>query len=231
MRHKNGAVVVDGRSAGAAEDASVAPEPAARRKPPGVGWVSEHQIVAGAIFGFGWGVIMRAWMRFIALNPEFSWEGTFFIVGASTIVGALLGLARRRRAAGGVGWWRTTVLSLGLLGAGGAVMWPSVMLGALGLGIRRWFPLRVALILAAVGAQVPVLQAVIEENWRMSGIEAVIAVAWYAPLLAVDAWAFSVVFAPAAEHAPPAGWLRRGAFAVPILLMLAGSVLVMGVSG
>jgi hypothetical protein len=145
-------------------------------------------------------------------------------------VGALLGLARWRRAAGGVGWWRSTVLSLGLLGAGGAVMWPSVVLGAIALGLRRWLALRVALLLAAIGAQVPVMQSVIAENWRMSGIEAAIAVAWYVPMITIEAWAFSVVFMPAAEHAPAPGRLRQVAFALPILLTVADSALVIGAS-
>ena len=190
--------------------------------------MTRRSIIAGLLIGLAWGVAMRFWMRFIAVRPEFSVGGTVFILAASVIVGTLLGLARWRRSSGGVGWWRLNVLSLGLLGVGGAVMWPSVMLGAVAMGLRRWPALRVALLVAAAGVQIPVLQDVIEENWRMSWVAATVAVVWYVPLIALEAWGFSVVVAPAAPHAPAVGPLRRVAFAAPVVFMVAMSVLVMG---
>jgi hypothetical protein len=47
---------------------------------------------------------MRGWMRFISTNPDFPWVGTGFVLGASTIVGTMLGLAFLRRESGGGGW-------------------------------------------------------------------------------------------------------------------------------
>ncbi len=99
--------------------------------------LSLRMTLSGAGIGLLWGVVLRLWMRFIAVTPEFSASGTGFILGASLIVGAALGWARYRRQAGGRGWWRLTMLSLLLLGAGGAVMWPSVVLGAVAIGRRR----------------------------------------------------------------------------------------------
>lgn len=157
---------------------------------------SDHPVIVGASAGLLWGILMRLWMRFISTSPEFSWSGTLFIVGASVIVGSLLGLARRRRAIGGVGWWRSSILSLLLLGAGGAVMWPSVIAGAVAFGRPRPRWLRVGLAIVAVSVQAMVLRAVFEDNRMMSGLAEVAAVAWYVPLITVEAWGFSVVFAP-----------------------------------
>jgi hypothetical protein len=187
-----------------------------------------RHVAAGALAGLAWGVAMRAWMRFITTDPEFSWSGTLFIVGASTIVGALLGCAWRRRRAGGIGWWRFSILALFLLGAGGAVMWPSVVLGGFALGRLRSIQIRIAAGLVAVAAQVPVVADNVAQNPMLSGFEPWIAAAWYAPMLAAEAWGFSVAFSPAAEGAPRPGMVRRTAFAVPLVVMSALATMVVG---
>ncbi len=194
-------------------------------------WAQRRPLAAGLMIGLAWGVAMRAWMRFISPDPEFTWSGTLFILGAGAIVGALLGLARRRRRDGGLGWWRMSALSLGLLGAGGAVMWPSVVLGGIGFGRPgpRW--MRVGLLVAAAGAQVPVMQSVIAGNWRMSTAGAVVATIWYAPMLALEAWGFSVVFAPAAAGTPIPGRLKRAVMAVPLAVVVTGGLLTIGLPG
>ena len=171
--------------------------------------IESRPIVAGALLGFMWGVVLRAWMRFISSSPEFSWSGTVFILLAATIVGATLGLARKRRNAGGVGWWRTSIVSLMLLGAGGAVMWPSVVFGAAAIARRRPVWLRSLLAVAAVGAQVPVVQESILGGSNLSAVGSVLAVGWYVPMLAIEAWAFSVVFAPAIDGAPVPSKVQR----------------------
>ncbi|HSJ26722.1 MAG TPA: hypothetical protein VLB67_00810 [Acidimicrobiia bacterium] len=158
-------------------------------------------VLAGAVAGAVWGVLMRMWMRYISPSPEFSWSGTLFILGASTIVGAILGLAWRRRSVGGAGWWRLSLASLLLLGAGGAVMWPSVVLGALAFGRPRPSWMRVVLGTAAAAAQIPVIGS-IADNWRFGIGDVVLATAWYAPMLVFEAWAFSVIFAPSDARVP-----------------------------
>jgi hypothetical protein len=194
-------------------------------------WAHRWPVVAGAGIGLAWAVSMRAWMRFITTDPEFTWGGTLAILGASTVVGALLGLARLRRRAGGAGWWRLSGLSLGLLGAGGAVMWPSAVLGAMALGRPRPSWIRVLLGLAAVAAQVPVLGDAVFANPGLSGLESAAAVAWYTPMITLQAWAFSVVFAPLAEAAPVAGPLKRVALVTPAAAMVLGAALVAGLPG
>lgn len=154
-----------------------------------------HPILIGAGAGLAWGIAMRAWMRFIAAQPEFTWSGTLFILVAATITGTILGLAWHRRAIGGVGWWRLAALSLMLLGAGGAVMWPAVILGGMALGRpwHRW--IRVALGVLAAGSQVPVVIG-IADNWKFGFTQIVVATILYVPLLSLEVWAFSVVFRP-----------------------------------
>ncbi len=187
-----------------------------------------HPVVAGAVLGTIWGVVMRLWMRYISTDPEFSWGGTIGIVVVSAFAGAMLGLARQRRARGGAGWWRLSMLALLPMGAGGSVMWPAVVLGAIGLGRPRPRWLRVALIAGAIATQVPVINEAAFENWRLGTGQAVAATLWYLPLLAVDMWAFSVAFAPAMEGAPALTRGRKTALAVPIVGMVVFAAIATG---
>ena len=60
----------------------------------------------GCSDGLTLGIMARAWMRLISENPEFTWNGTIFIVGGFTVFGftqSVVAVARRRaRAAMGV---------------------------------------------------------------------------------------------------------------------------------
>lgn len=161
-----------------------------------------HPILAGAGIGLGWGIAMRLWMRFISTSPEFSWGGTLMILGVSAVVGALLGFARLRRWRRGIGWWRFTALSLLLLGAAGAAMWPAVILGGIALGRRRPAWLVSLLGAAALATQWPVIADNILDNSTMGVAEQVVGVVWYFPMLALQTWGFSVAFAPSLAEAP-----------------------------
>lgn len=168
---------------------------------------SRRLILIGSGVGLAWGIAMRGWMRFITAQPEFTWSGTLFILGAATITGTVLGLAWHRRAAGGTGWWRLSVLSLALLGAGGAVMWPAVIFGAIALG-RPWKTwIRVTLGALAAASQIPVVIG-IADNWKFGVIQIVIATIAYLPLLFLEVWAFSVVFRPSLTGQPTPRLLR-----------------------
>lgn len=193
-------------------------------------WAKRHPVVAGAGIGLVWGAVMRAWMRYITGEPEFSWSGTLFILGASVIVGGTLGFARLRRSRGGAGWWRLSLLSLVLLGAGGSVMWPAVVPGAIAIGRPRPTWMRVGLGAGALATQIPVVTEIFG-NWRLSTVQAVIAVIWYVPMLAIEAWAFSVVFAPQPAEAPMPGRVRRVLVAVPVVAVAGVAVLAGGIPG
>lgn len=179
------------------------------REAPPISVIRRHPIVAGAVLGLSWGVAMRAWMRFISASPEFSWEGTLFILGASVICGTVLGLAWYRRSVGGAGWWRLSFGILILLGAGGAVMWPAVAMGALAIGRPRPSWMRALLGAGALASQIPVIGE-IADNWRLDLGDVVLASVWYAPMLAVEMWAFSVAFRPAIDGRRPSARVRYG---------------------
>lgn len=189
-----------------------------------------HPIMLGALVGFLWGVSMRLWMRFISTDPEFSWSGTIFIIGGSVFVGSILGVAWWRRAAGGVGWWRSSILSLLLLGAGGSVMWPTVILWAAAIGRRRPWWLVAPLAVGGVVAQVPVLNDALVGNWRFGTTEMIVAGVWYAPMLALEAWAFSVVFGRGLSEVAPKR-LKLALTIIPVVAVSAMAVVLVGLPG
>lgn len=94
-------------------------------------------IPLGALAGCALGVAARVWMRWISTEPEFSWGGTIGIVASFGVFGAAqsaAAIARRRCVRpSAVAWARAAaaLLSLGLFGAAGAVMLPTVLFGSL----------------------------------------------------------------------------------------------------
>lgn len=120
---------------------------------------NRHPIISGALGGLLWGVLMRLWMRFVSTDPEFTWSGTGFILGAALIAGLGLGsayaLSRKTRA----GWWRLFGLSVILLGGGaGIIMIPGVILGGLAFARRNWpKAVRVSLWVVASGGTIALI--------------------------------------------------------------------------
>ena len=107
----------------------------------------------GLAAGLAYGVCLRAWMRLVSTDPEFSWGGSGYIAGAFAVLGAMAGLvtAGRHR-----GWRRRLlasrivgiVLSLGCFVAAGTLMFPTIVPGALGWARSDWpRPVRVGLVL------------------------------------------------------------------------------------
>jgi hypothetical protein len=138
---------------------------------------------------------MRAWMRFITSDPEFTWGGTLFIVGATTLAGAMTGIAysRWQRARGN--WWRLLALSFLPLGAAaGAAMLPSFVLGGLAWGAKHW-PLWVRILLGVGAAAWQVVGFFGALDELPSGREAV-ASALYLLFLGIETWAFSIMARP-----------------------------------
>lgn len=131
-------------------------------------------LAGGAGAGLMWGVAIRAWMRLIAEDPDFSWSGTIFILMASVLAGfgaALAATARRNgwrfgRAASVIGG----VLFLGLGMGAGIILLVSVILIGVAIGRPRiTLPLR--LLVAALAAKVALL---------MVGLDLPVAVAVWA---------------------------------------------------
>jgi hypothetical protein len=188
-------------------------------------------VLAGLAIGALWGVAIRLWMRFITTSPEFSWSGTLMIIGFSAAAGGVLALARFRRKAGGTGWWRASILSLVFLGGAGSVMWSSVLLGGIFFGRPgpKW--LRWAAAAGAVALQIPTVQDVVLANPRLDTVESVIAIVWYAALVTVEAWGFSIAFAPVEVTAPVPGKLKKVVMTLPFVALLALAVVGSGVLG
>ena len=81
-----------------------------------------------------------------------------------------------------------------------------------------------------MGSQWRVLDGILD-NWRLDSWESAIAVAWYLPMLAIVAWAFSVAFAPAPEGTPVARGLRRAIIGIGVGGVAVVAVTVVGFAG
>jgi hypothetical protein len=156
------------------------------------------------VAGFAWGVVIRVWMRYISTNPEFTWSGTGYIIGAATVVGGLAGFGYRRWRLGRGNWWRMSGLSLLLLGmAAGSIMIPSVLAGGLGIGRKTWNRwLRGLLLTLAVGFQAWLF---LQDPNDFPPGRLVPALAWYFALLGVEMWAASIPFRPSRSDVPGSG--------------------------
>ncbi len=85
-------------------------------------------LAAGLLGGALWGVVARVFMRLLSDDPQFSWEGTLGIIGASAVAGALVGLVHGARVTGRSQWWRLAALPALLLFAGpGSLLVPAVV--------------------------------------------------------------------------------------------------------
>lgn len=158
--------------------------------------VARHPLVfvaacttAGAVLG----VIARVWMRWISVDPEFSWSGTLAIVTGFTVFAAAqaatavvrirssrpAGIAAMRLAA--------AVLSGGLFGAAGAVMLPTVVFGSIATwrtGLRR--VVRVVIGVLALPSVVFVVMGVADDHgWSLETIaQVMVFVSIYAAVVA-----------------------------------------------
>src|SRR5687767_1893787 len=136
----------------------------AERNRPARFW-HRHPIISGALGGLVWGVLMRLWMRFVSTDPEFTWSGTGFILGAAFLAGLGLGSAyawsRRSRR----GWWRLLGFPMILLGAGaGSIMLPGVLLGGVAFGRRTWpRVVRILLLTVAIGGTLALIGVTSED--------------------------------------------------------------------
>ncbi|MEX2425124.1 MAG: hypothetical protein WD990_14230, partial [Acidimicrobiia bacterium] len=157
--------------------------------------MARHPVVIGILGGAAWGTVLRAWMRFISTDPEFSWSGTLFIVGAAAWAGLIIGVVWWRYLAGGSRWWRLFGIgTLPVFGGAGIVMLPSAILGAVGFGRTRWpSAIRATLVVVAVGGQFALLGLggdVFPEGRLIP------AMAWYTVMIGIQMWALSVLFRP-----------------------------------
>jgi hypothetical protein len=133
----------------------------------------------GALLGFAWGVLARLWMRFISPDPQFTWNGTAYIVLVPTVIGLMMGvaLATHRRWAKIVGGIAVIPLGMGA----GTLMLPTIIFGALSFG-RRSLPTWSRVVLGTL-ATLPLL-TVFQEASKQGSLKTIVAMALYLALCA-----------------------------------------------
>src|SRR5262245_32684167 len=112
--------------------ANLVPNPAvatSTTSPPGQPSIVRFAAL-GAALGLAWRAIARGWMRLISEQPEFTWSGTGYILGAATLLGLILGAAEAARRRGSRGAWRAAAAAFALLGVGaGVITLPLLVIG------------------------------------------------------------------------------------------------------
>ena len=114
----------------------------------------------GFLGGLMLAVIARLWMRWISTDPEFSWGGTiaivvvftvFFAAHATVFFGIRKAWSRRWLTVTRVG---AVIFSLGIFGAAGASMLPTVVTTSLATGRTDW-PRPIRIVLFMFGLIIP----------------------------------------------------------------------------
>lgn len=130
-------------------------------------------VPAGLAGGIVLGIVARLWMRSISSDPEFSWAGTLFIVGAFAVAGLWQAAAWAARRAGWRRWVTTAVrtvaviFTLPIFTGAGSIMLPTALAASLAAWRTDWpRALRVLLaVLAAPAALFVVSEIVAEFGW------------------------------------------------------------------
>lgn len=151
---------------------------------------------AGLGLGLLTGAVARGFMHLLTEDPQFSWEGTGFILGLFAVVGLVLALAYDLRLRHRSRWWKVVVLPAVLLFFGpGSLLLPGVLGLALVASARRWVRALGAVVVVAWVVMVGYLTATSEEPFTartalgfvvMSGVCATLAAG---ARLAVTGWA------------------------------------------
>lgn len=184
-----------------------------------------RSMAIGLVVGAGYGACLRAWMRLVSTEPEFSWSGTGYIVGVFAVLGAMAGLvsAGRRR-----GWGRLLlgarvigiVLSMGCFLAAGLMMLPTIVPAALGWARSDW-PRAVRAVLLVIGTGAAIFVVLTLPELAVS--RRLLALVIYLLLCPVEVALMARLYAPSLPH----GSLGRTAKVVPVV---AGAALLAGVA-
>ena len=184
---------------------------------------------AGAALGVAYGAALRAWMRLVSEDPEFTWAGTLFIVGAFTVSFALAGLVvgGRRR-----GWkammvplrMLAIVLSLACFSGAGLVMLPTIVGGALGLARSDWPRwIRRGLVAVAVLS----LPLAFLDKPHLSNTRLAVAIVVYAALVSIEIRVFAEPYRPTVGHLP--AYVKVASAAVPVLAIGGLGAMIVGI--
>ncbi|MBI5158092.1 MAG: hypothetical protein HZA58_08815 [Acidimicrobiia bacterium] len=183
-------------------------------------------LAVGAGAGLLWGVAIRAWMRLISEDPEFTVSGSVFIVGAATIAGlgmAIAAAARRNH-------WRFGKIASVLggilivpLGTGaGSILLATVVGGGVALGRPRIsLPVRLGILAPVVLLGTRAAGASSGVATALAGVVVLVLVVGYRTRLVLGILAAApaalVIFGVLTSELPL--WQRlAGAAAYPMLL-------------
>jgi hypothetical protein len=180
-------------------------------------WRLGPALAAGGLGGCALGVFARGWMRLIAEDPDFTWGGTIFIVGAFTAFGlgqAGAAFARRRC----LRRWKLTVARaigvvtmLPLFVGAGSLMLPTVVGAGLAVARTRWYS--VVRVACAVVASGPVLFVAYDlyDSFGLSPRSlagAALIAATYATIVWATRFTFAAHGSGSGGSAPDAGSMR-----------------------
>jgi hypothetical protein len=186
-------------------------------------------LAIGLLGGLALGVVARAWMRLISEDPDFTWNGTIFIVGGFTLFGltqSIVAVARHRTTR----WWKLTgVRAIGAVGmlplfvAAGALMFPTVAGCGLASSRPEWpKPIRGLCLVVAAGPVLLVGTDLIGSfGWSLHTL------AGFVTMLAVYAtiiWAARFTFAAQRADSPAPPRAKTTISLVAVLLVSIGFV-------
>ena len=188
-------------------------------------WGLIRSTLTGLAAGAALGVALRAWMRLVSTEPEFSWSGTGYIVGVFAVLGTMAGLvsAGRRRRWGRLLFGLRAVgitLSFGCFVAAGALMAPTVLPATLGWTRSDW-QVRVRAALVALGVVAAVV--VVLTLPQLGLVRRLVALVLYLALCLAEVALMARLWAPSLPH----GSLGRLGRVAPVV---AGSLLVGGLA-
>jgi hypothetical protein len=187
-------------------------------------------LAAGLFGGLTLGVIARAWMRLISDDPEFTWDGTIFIVGGFTVFGltqSVVAVARRRDRRR---WTLTIVRVVGTIGmlplfiGAGSLMLPTVIAGGLARARVEWNTIArwICLAVAALPVVIVASQLIGSFGWSPH------AAAGFVGLIALYS---TIVSATRFTFAPQADGWRMKRWVTIILFVLLGLLLLQLIAG
>jgi hypothetical protein len=172
-----------------------------------VGW--------SVLAGVAWTALARLFMRWVSLEPGFSWAGTLGIAAVALVAFALTGFVGAALARGWSGWWRLAALPAVVVFAGPGIALLPAALGTAVAARARSRSLRVAALVLGIGGNYLLLRAGVDENLLqprtivLGNVLAVACGAWLGLRFALVARPRAVAVAAVAQagpvHAVPAG--------------------------
>lgn len=123
-----------------------------------------RHLAAGLLLGAGLGAVARGFMALLTEDPEFSWEGTAFILGVFAVAGLALAAAHLARVRRASRWWKLVTLPAVLLFFGpGLLLAPAVVGLSLAASRRGWVRVVGVVVLAGSIGMVAVLGETADE--------------------------------------------------------------------